>query len=116
MLKQILEEAIRKAEIARDQKEREAKERVMRERVLPFNAEIDKSRNEAIAQLQASLDSKINTARQNFEAEKARLIEAGEKKKTENANIVIDAELAAVGAKFNAIIAELNKQLEVIKE
>lgn len=116
MLKQIIEEAIRKTEAAKEQKEREIKDRVTREKIIPYNAEIDKARNEAISQLQGTLDRDIVALRSKFDNERTKLVEAGEKKKAENAKIVIEAEVAAVVAPYNVILNGLHQQLEKVKE
>lgn len=115
-MKAIFEEAIRKLEIERDRKAADIKDAVTRETIIPFNAEIDKAREKAIAELQMSLNASIAGLQTKFSEEKAAIIDAGEKKKADNASAVITSATYSVTVEYDTAIASLRKQMEDFKE
>lgn len=115
-IKTYIEEAIKKIEAERDREVQTIKERVTREVILPYNAEIDKAREKAVAEEQAKLSKNISSLQENFAKQKTQLIEAGEKKKADNANRVISTETSIVCAKYDKVIWKLKEQIENINE
>lgn len=115
-IKTYLEEAVRKIESDKQRAVASIKEKVTREQIIPFNAEIDKSRDAAIAQRQAELNATIATQQEAFAKERQAYIDAAEKKKAENSMAVITSETAVVSAEYDRHIAKLNAQIQEIKE
>lgn len=115
-MKAIIEEAIRKLEAERDRKANEVKDVVTREKIIPFNADIDKAREKAIAELQGRLTEAIAALQKQFEKEKADIIAAGEKKKADNASAVITSATYSVTVEYDKTISALRKEAENIKE
>lgn len=115
-MKSIFEEAIKKLELERDRKAAEVKEKVTRESIVPFNAEIDRAREKAIAELQSSLNSSIASLQAQFAEQKSSIIAAGEKKKSDNASAVITSATYSVTIEYDKAISALRKQMEEINE
>lgn len=116
MIKPYLEEVVKKIEAERERQIEIVKERVTREKIIPFNQEIDKAREKAIAELQESLNAAIVAHQERFAKEKNSLIEAGERKKSENANTVITTEVGIVTIEYDRAITKLKEQIEEVKE
>lgn len=116
MIKVYLEETVEKIKAERERQVAIVKEKVTREKIVPFNQEIDRAREKAIAELQSKLNSAIVAHQEQFAKEKQALIEAGEKKKTENANTVITTEIGVVTIEYDRAISKLNEQIQEIKE
>ena len=116
MIKQHLEEAIKKIEIDRDREANEVRNRVLREKIAPYNAEVDRLRDEAIASKKSALDANILEKQETFAAERKSIIDAAEKKKTDNANAVITAEVAVCTAEYDRHINKLRQQISDVKE
>ena len=115
-IKTYLEETLRKIESDKARAIASVKEKVTRELIIPFNAEIDKSRDAAIAQKQAEMNSNIASLQENFAKERQAYIEAAEKKKQENCTAVIATETAVITAEYDKHIAKLVAQIKEIKE
>jgi hypothetical protein len=116
MIKVYLEETVEKIKAERERQVAIVKEKVTREKIVPFNQEIDRAREKAIAELQSKLNSAIVAHQEQFAKEKQALIDAGEKKKTENANTVITTEIGVVTIEYDRAISKLNEQIQEIKE
>lgn len=116
MIKQILEQTVTSLE---NQKAREistAKERVTREKIVPYNNEINQSRDKAIAELQASLNSQISALQKKFGEDKQALMEAGEKKKADFAEVTISTEVALVSEECDKAISKIKSLINDAKE
>lgn len=116
MIKEILQDAVRKCEIERDRQANVARETAIREKIAPYNAEIDRLRDEAINSKQEQLNANIQAYQEKFAEERKNIIEAAEKKKADNADAVILAETSVVTAEYNKHIAKLNQQIAEVKE
>lgn len=92
------------------------KDKVNREKIIPYNQEIDHKRDEALAVLQKQHNANILAEQEKFAQEKKSLIEAGEKKKNDNANLVIATETSLVSNKYDTEIAKLDEQISKLKE
>lgn len=92
------------------------KDRVMREQVTPKIAEIETSKNEAINALTTKLNQDIASIQQAFNVEKARYIEASEKKKAEFTEQAISTATAIVAVEYDKAIANLDKQISEIRD
>lgn len=115
-IKSHLEEAIRRIEGDKARDIAIVKERVTREQIIPFNAEIDKARDAAIAQRQSEMNANIACQQEAFAKERQSYIEAAEKKKNDNAAAVIASETAIVCAEYDKHITKLKAQIQDTKE
>lgn len=111
-----IEEAIKKLQIERERAVVSVKERVTREQIVPFNIEIDKARDSAIAQRQEELNADIRARQESFAQERQSFMESAEKKKAENAKTVLETETAIVVAEYDKHIQKLRQQLEEVNE
>lgn len=115
-IKSIYEQAIRSLEAEKQSVANAKKEQVMREKILPFNQELDRAREQAIAEKQQELNASILAQQERFAKEKQDIIEAGEKKKSENANTIITTETYAVTVEYDKAIAQLNEKIANLKD
>lgn len=115
-IKNYIEEAIHKIEVDRERVAVQIKDKVTREKILPFNAEIDKARDEAIAQKQSILNATIASQQEEFAKQRKEIIDAAEKKKSENANSIITAEVSIALAEYDEHLAALRNQCQKVKE
>ena len=83
-IKMHLEQTVKALETEREKEVAIIKERVTREKIIPFNQEMDISRDKAIAEKQQALNETIVSHQEHFAKEKKEIIEAAEKKKAEN--------------------------------
>ena len=116
MAKQQIENAIRSIEAERDQRLREVEQRVYREKIAPYNADIDKQRDESIAKLQSEFNLDIQKRQEKFNADKTAIITAGEANKKNHAEIEIACEQKEIRETYKAIIESLNKTANDIVE
>lgn len=105
MIKPILENAITNIEAQRTAELQNAKNVAIREKINPFNAEIDSAFQKAVNELALK-----------FEEEKKALLEAGNKKKQENHDKVMNEVTNSVAYKFDLTIAKLKKHIEELGE
>lgn len=115
-MKAYIEQAIRSIEAQKEQKIREVEQRVMQEKILPFNREIDQSRDLAIQQLSSEYNEAVKVLQDKFAKDKNDIIVASDQHKKENADKLIASETASVEAEFGMIIAELESTLNKVKE
>lgn len=115
-IKTIYEQTIRSLEAEKMTIMNATKERVMREKIIPFNQEIDSARDKAIAEKQQALNATIVAQQEQFAKDKKEIIEAGEKKKEENATAVITSETYSATVEYDKSIAELKEKLSNLKE
>lgn len=115
-IKQHLENALRSIETDKDRAIATAKEKCTREKIIPHNADVDRSLNEATNALTAKLNQDIAKLQETFNAEKQAMIEASNKKKTEYASQIIATETSIVAMEYDKAVAELRKQIDGIKE
>lgn len=111
-----LEQAIKSLEAEREREVAVIKERVTREKILPFNKEMDIARDKAIAEKQQALNATIVAHQEQFAKEKQEIIDAGEKKKADNATSVIATETYSVTVKYDKAITALQNQIEKLEE
>lgn len=115
-IRQHFETALRGAEQERERAIAMAKERAMREKVIPYNAEIDNARTDAINAITANLNKEIANLQEKFNLEKQSIIEASEKKKSDFATTTIEAEASIVAVQYDTAIKSLNKLISETKE
>lgn len=106
-----IERAIQSIEAERDQKIADIKANIMVE-VAPQNAEIDMARDEVLKERENKLNADIAALQEAYAKERQEVIDASEKKKTDNINMRIAAETASIHAEYNPKIAELKKLAE----
>lgn len=116
MVKKHYEYAIAQIQSEKDKAIAQAREIATREKVIPHNNEVNSSRDKAIAELNVKLNEDITALQQKFASERQRLIEMGEKNKTEFAESVISAEVAIVCVPYDQAINDLTALLNKLKE
>lgn len=92
------------------------KDRVTKEQIIPNNAEVDKFKAEAINALTTKLNQDIANLQNNFNAEKASIIEASEKKKSAFAEQAISTAVSLVSLEYDKAISDLDKRIGEIKD
>ncbi len=115
-IKAHLEQAVRSLEAEKQTVANATKEKVMREKIIPYNQEIDRARDSAIAEKQQALAATIAAHQETFAQEKKEMFAAAEKKKSENADAVLTAETYAVTVEYDKAIAKINDQIADLKE
>ena len=111
-----LEQTVRNLEAEKNSVANAVKDRVTREKILPYNQELDKARDNAIAEKQQLLNASISAQQERFAKEKQEMYDAGEKKKSENANAVITSETYSATVEYDKAIAKLKEQISNLKE
>lgn len=114
-IKVALEQAIKDIEVKKERAVAGIKDRIIKEKVVPFNAELDNSRNVALAALDKELNEKIAVLRKEYEVKKQELIALGEQKKKEKADAIFAVELATYTVDYDNAIAKLKAQLDETK-
>lgn len=107
-----IKQAISGIETERDQKIETVKAEIIRDKVAPQNAEIDLKRDAAVQELQTKLNADISALQEKFTAERQSIIDAAEKQKADNTNMLIGVETASINAEYNTKLAELRKLIE----
>lgn len=105
MIKQVLENAILSIESQRNNEIQTAKNLAIQQKVNPFNIEIDDAYKSAINELTLK-----------FEQDKKALFEAGEKKKLEHKEKIVNEIINNISYKYDLSIARLKKQIEELGE
>lgn len=116
MAKQQIENAIRNIEVERDQKLRAVEQRVYQEKIAPYNADIDKQRDESMSKLQSDFNADIQKRQEKFNADKATIIAACEANKKNHAEVEIACAQKEIRDSYKAIIEILNKTANDIVE
>lgn len=96
MAKQYIESAIRGIEVEMEQKLKDLQQQVIRDKIVPFNAEIDKDRDEALRKLQ-----------EKYNEDRGTIITASEDKKKENETITLEIETKKLKDDYKIIIDNL---------
>ena len=110
------ESLIKNLERERDNEVALIKDRATKEIIVPFNQEIDVARDKAIAEKQQELSANIMVLQEKFAKERQQIIEAAEKKKTDNANSVLATETYTVTGKYDKEITYLKERIAELKE
>ena len=105
MIKQILENAIISIESQRNNEIQTAKNIAIQQKINPFNVEIDDAYKNAVNELALK-----------FEQDKKALFEAGEKKKSEHKEKIMQEITNNISYKYDLSIAKLKKQIEELGE
>ena len=111
-----IEEAIKKLQIERERAVVATREKVTREQIIPFNLEIDKARDSAIAQRTEELNAEIKAKQEAFAQERQSFIDSAEKKKADNSKMLLETENAIVVSEYDKLIAKLRELVEEVKE
>ena len=115
-IKQHLEVALQSITSEMERAIATAKDKAIREKVAPNNAEIDRSRTEALNARTARLNEDIAKLQAEFNAERQAMMEASEKKKSDFATQVIETETSIVKAEYEAHLNALRKQIAQLDE
>lgn len=111
-----IEEAIKKLQIEKERAVVSVRERVTREQIVPFNMEIDKARDSAIAQRNEEMNADIKARQEAFAAERQSFIDSAEKKKADNAKALLETETAIVVAEYDKHIERLSELLKEVND
>lgn len=112
MINTYIEQAIHGIEAERDQKIESVKADIIRDKVAPQNAEIDLLRDRALQEKQEKLNADISALQEKFSDERQAIIDASERQKADNANMLINIETTSINAEYNTKLAELRKLIE----
>lgn len=110
-IKQHLQNALAGIKADKERAIATAKEKTMRENIVPKHNELNKARDEAIAKITETHNSKIAEMQDRFNADKQEFINATEKKKAELTNSMIECAVATVNVEYDKAIATLEKQI-----
>lgn len=116
MIKTHFETAINGLKTEREKNIAIKREQIMREKILPYNTEIDASRDAAIKELTQKLSEDIAARQQQYATDKQAIITAAEQNKTNNQTAVLNTELAIYTQDYDIAIAELEKQAKKYSE
>lgn len=105
MIKQILENSIATIESEKSIAIQEAKATALNEKIAPFNADIDNAYQKALEELSLK-----------FESDKKALLDAGEKKKLQNQEMVMNDVVSSISYKYDLAVAKVKKQIEELGE
>lgn len=112
MIVNVLKDAVARLEAEQKTEVEREVQRVKRDTIIPFNADIDKSLQGALAELQSNYTKQMQELQQKLQEERQALIDAGERKKNAFAEAEINGAIAVTTASYTAAIAELNQQIE----
>lgn len=116
MIKNILQNAIGSLEAQRNAETEQIKRSVFQSEIVPFNAEIDKAYQKAVAELTEKANRDIVAIQEKLKKDKENLAVLSANKKSENEKAVIATHTSSVACKYNSQIAKLKKQLEELGE
>lgn len=111
-IKELLLQTIRNLEVEKNTVAASAKDKATKEKIIPYNQEIDKARDLAVAEKQQTLNATILAHQEQFAKDKKEMFEAAERKKADNASAVITSETYAVTVEYDKAIAKLQEQIE----
>ena len=89
-----------------------AKQVAHQEKIAPFNAEIETSKQKAIAELTQQFQAKVSELQQTLEAQKKEICDASEKKKADFAQMTLMSVEAQVATRYDKVLADLAKIAE----
>ena len=110
------ENLIKNLERERDDEVAVIKDKATKEIIVPFNQEIDVARDKAIAEKQQELSANIMVLQEKFAKERQQIIDAAEKKKSDNASSVLATETYTVTGKYDKEITYLKERIAELKE
>jgi hypothetical protein len=115
-IKQTLENAIVSIEREREVKIQQATQLAISNDVVPYEREIDETRNKAIEEITAKANAEILAIQKRCETEKQAFISAGEEKKKAFKEATIQSAINTVTYQYNTNIAKLKKLIEELGE
>ena len=114
--KQHILQAIKNIEAEKEQKLIEMKKRIIPEKIIPYNSEIDASRDKAILEKKKKAEQDIEHIKAVYEQEKLQIEEASSIEKINNEKKVIDAETYMLNKQYDDIILELKQYAEEMED
>ena len=111
-----IEQAINGINADREAELRNIEQRLYAEKIAPFNAEADARRDKALEQKAVELDAKVTALKNEYARAREEIISANEVYKKENREKVISSETAAIKAKYDAAVTELQNSLNKVAE
>lgn len=108
MISQYLQQAINSINTEKANAVKAAVAKVTTEEITPFNAEIDKARDKALQEKTTEFNNHIAELQKQHAKEKQEIVAAAEKKKKENAELVIARETASITIAYDKAVSKLN--------
>ena len=110
-IKQHFETALKSIQVERERAVAVAREKVTREKIIPHNQEVDKSMNEAIAEITRLRDAAIAKVEEKFAADRQALVDEGARQKNDFADKAIREEIAYIDAQYDGAIKNIIEQI-----
>ena len=115
-IKAILESSIANLEQRKANELQTMKQKVMQEKIIPYNANVDKEFQNAVAKMAEQLNAEIAKLQAEFAKEKDNLFSLGNKNKLQNQETVMAIETSAISNIYDAYINDLKKQITKLGE
>lgn len=107
MISQYLQQSIRNIQAEKENAVKAAIAKVTAEEIAPFNAQIDKMRDNALQEKANEHNKAVAALSQQLARERQEILAAAEKKKKENAELVIARETAAITIAYDKAVTKL---------
>jgi hypothetical protein len=108
----VIQASINQVQSQRTAEIERAKQKAHQEKIAPFNAEIETSKQKAIAELTQQFQAKVAELQQALEGQKKEICEASEKKKADFAQMTLMSVEAEVATRYDKVLADLAKIAE----
>lgn len=112
MIKDYLQNAIAGIEQEKANEIERVKAEIMQSKIIPYNVDVDNSRDKAINQLTEKLNQDTEALKAKYNAERQAIIDASEKSKSDNLNAVLATETYPITSKYDKVISDLRKQID----
>lgn len=116
MVKEILENAVKQIEANRTQQLAVLAQKVRAEKVIPYNAELDKKRDRAIAEEREKFNTNVAKLQAEFNTTVEQISQASEETKKAFEKSAIESATASINVLCDKAIASLEKQISEVKE
>lgn len=116
MVREILENAKRQIEAQRTQQLGVIAQRLRTEKIVPFNAELDKKKERAIAEEREKTNALIAQIQADFNAKKEEIERSAEQAKADFEKSVVEKACAEINALCDKAIERLDNQIAETKE
>jgi hypothetical protein len=116
MVKEILENAIRQIEVNKTQQLNVVVQKVRTEKIVPYNAELDRKKDRAIAQERENFNAKVAELQADFNAKVEEISKATEMTKASFERATIEGATAEINNRCDTAIEALKKQIAETKE
>jgi hypothetical protein len=103
-IKQHFETALKSIQVERERAIAVAREKVTREKIIPHNQEVDKSMNDAIAEITRARDAAIAKVEEKYSLDREALLAEGARQKNDFAEKAIREEIAYIDSQYDDAI------------